>query len=128
MKKVMLFGIFDGLHKTHDALFKEAKEYGDRIIAVVAQDHIVHMLMGSIPTKNLADRFEHLKNTDGVDEVVIGDAELETWNIVKRHKPEVVAFSHDQETLMDDFKANMEKLGYAPTIVMLKNSETTKGE
>jgi len=122
----MIFGIFDGTHETHSELFAEAKERGDHLIAVVAQDHIVHMLKGHEPTKNLAERFDHLAKQDGVDEVLIGDAELETWNIVKRHQPEVVAFSRDQEALMNDFKSNMEKLSYTPTIVMLKNSESNK--
>lgn len=125
MKKVMIFGIFDGIHEGHGAMIKEAKTYGDYLIVVVAQDHIVEHLTGKLPNTNLAVRFEHLAKQDGVDKVVIGDAEHSTWNIVKRYKPDVVAFANDQNLLKEDFERHVDKLAYKTEIILLKYSEKT---
>jgi len=130
MKKVMVFGTFDGLHEGHRAMLKEAKALGGYLFAVVAQDHIVMHLKGHLPQRNFSDRFEHLEKADGVDKVVIGDAEIGTWNIVKRHKPEVIGIGHDQHMLKSDleFQIKNKKLGYKPEIVMLHYVEVDKHE
>jgi len=126
MRKVMVFGTFDGLHEGHRAMLKEAKQYGDYLIAVVAQDHMVMHLKGYLPQRNFSDRFEHLEKADGVDKVVIGDAEIGTWNIVKRYKPDVIGIGHDQHMLHDDLKKSLKNLGYKPEIVMLHYEEIDK--
>ena len=38
MKKVMVFGTFDGLHEGHLDFFRQAREYGDYLIVAVARD------------------------------------------------------------------------------------------
>ena len=128
MRKIMVFGTFDGLHEGHRAMLKEAKQYGDYLIAVVAQDHIVHHLKGHLPQKNFVERFEHLEKADGVDKVVIGDAEIGTWNIVKRYKPEVIGIGHDQHMLKYDLELQIKnkKLDYKPEIVMLHYAEVRR--
>lgn len=128
MKKVMVFGSFDGLHDTHRAMLKEAKSLGDQLIVVVHQDHIVKHITGEFPKLNLTERFEHLEKQDGVDKVVIGDAELSTWNIVKRHKPKIIALGDDQEMLKKDLEWQIKgkKLAYNPEIRVLHYSETNE--
>lgn len=41
MKKVLIFGSFDSLHKGHLNLFKQARKHGDKLIAVVARDETI---------------------------------------------------------------------------------------
>jgi len=126
MRKVMVFGTFDGLHDGHKAMLKEAKNLGDYLIAVVAQDHIVQHLKGHLPKINLLERFEHLQDVDEVDKVVIGDAETSAWNTVKKYKPDIIAIGHDQELLKEDLEMSFDTLGYEPDIAMLKYHEVNE--
>lgn len=104
MKKVMVFGVFDGVHEGHRHFLKEAKALGDYLIAVVAQNHIVEHLKGHAPHLDLAERFAHLQREDGVDEVAVGDAELSTYEIVKQYRPDIIALGYDQKLLRDDLE------------------------
>ncbi|HEY4475649.1 MAG TPA: adenylyltransferase/cytidyltransferase family protein [Candidatus Paceibacterota bacterium] len=126
MRKVMVFGTFDGLHQGHRAMLQEAKALGDYLIAVVAQDHIVEHFKGHLPKKNFAERFEHLEKVDHVDQVAIGDAELSIWNVVRRHKPDIIAIGHDQDLLKKDLENSMAELGYKPKIEVLTYYEANK--
>jgi cytidyltransferase-like protein len=56
MKKVMVFGTFDGLHPGHESLFAQAREHGDWVIVVVARDRTVQEVKGRLPLRDEADR------------------------------------------------------------------------
>ena len=82
MKKVMVFGVFDGLHDGHRVSIKErqeARRLFDR--GRGPRPHRGSSSKGHGPRLNLAERFAHLEDEDGVDEVVIGDEEQAygTW-------------------------------------------------
>jgi FAD synthetase len=112
MRKVMVFGVFDGVHEGHRHFLKEAKALGDYLVVAVAQDHIVRHLKGHEPQLSIADRFEHLQNEDGVNEVVIGDADLSVYEVVKQHRPDVVALGYDQMLLKEDLEKNRDKFNW----------------
>ena len=47
--KVMCFGAFDGLHKGHLSYFKQARKYGDYVIAVIARgDKIIKQNVSNV--------------------------------------------------------------------------------
>lgn len=119
----MVFGVFDGIHGGHLEMLKEAKGYGDYLIVVVAQDHIVKHLKGEYPRVNLLERFKHLSNVDGVDKVVVGDAHLSSWQVVKRYEPNVIAVGYDQDALKADLEKNLSQLKQKPEIVVLSSFE-----
>lgn len=119
----MIFGIFDGRHADHEAVLKETRRYGDHVMAVVAQDHIVQHLLGFLPTANFVERFDKLKTEDAVGEVIIGDADLSAWRIVKQHEPDVVVFSAHQKLLREDLEASLKRLSKKPRIETLLSSE-----
>ena len=52
MKKVMVFGTFDIFHDGHRDYFKQAREFGDYLIVVVARDENVLKIKGNIPRNN----------------------------------------------------------------------------
>ena len=63
MKKVIVFGTFDVVHQGHIHMLKEAREYGDFLIVVVARDDIVCEIKGKKPTNNEDKRFENIQKT-----------------------------------------------------------------
>lgn len=122
-KKVMVFGVFDGLHKGHRKFLEEAKQYGDYLIAVVTPDHIVEALKGKRPRLNIGERFEHLKNADHVDAVVPGDSELGTWGVLDIHHPEVIALGYDQGAIHDELVKYFSRADWKPEIKIMRAHE-----
>lgn len=122
----MVFGVFDGFHEGHEAFLKEARSLGDYLIAVLAQDHLIRHLAGKEPAVNFVERFQELQEHDFVDEVAIGDFELEIWRTVARYRPDVIAFASDQELLEKNLARDVKKLGYVPRTVRLKSFEISR--
>ena len=104
MQKVMVFGVFDGLHDGHRHFLREAKRHGDYLIAVVTPDHIVHELKGHLPESHIGDRIERMIHEGFADRVVEGDHEQGSWHILRRHKPGVVAVGYDQDVLRKEIE------------------------
>jgi len=119
MKSVMVFGVFDGIHDGHRAFFKEARKYGDYLIASVAQDHMAERLKGYLPQNNLARRIDHLKKEDAIDEVVLNDAEIGTYEVVKKHRPDIIALGYDQNALKENLESHLREFDWKPKIVVL---------
>lgn len=115
MKRVMVFGVFDSVHEGHRHFLKEAKKFGDHLIAVVTPDEVVRELKGKNPAKDIFERVAEVEGVHDVDEVIIGDEETGSWNVIRRMRPEVIVAGHDQHKLkailkdmLDDFNWFME--------------------
>lgn len=120
----MVFGTFDGLHYGHRAFLKEAKKYGDYLIVVLPPDYIVEKLKGRPPKLTLSQRIEHLRNIDDVDEVVVGDDELGSWKVIKKHKPDVIALGHDQNLIKKDLERYLSKSDWRLEVRVIKKFKT----
>jgi FAD synthetase len=120
MRKVMVFGVFDGLHDGHRSFLEQAKELGDWLIAIVCHDHVVHELKKKQPDMPFEERLDHLKRVDHVDEAMAGDPELGSWSVLKKFHPEVIALGYDQQALKKDLELHMEEFPWGPEIVMLE--------
>ncbi|MBU1992748.1 MAG: adenylyltransferase/cytidyltransferase family protein [Patescibacteria group bacterium] len=94
-KKVMIFGTFDILHAGHENLFKQVKELGAVIIAVIARDNTVKKLKGEFPQNNESKRIKALKESGYIDKIVLGDLK-DKYKAIKKYKPEVIALGYDQ--------------------------------
>ncbi len=120
MIKVLVFGTFDGVHEGHRAMLRQAKALGDYLIVVVAPDHIVKQLKGTMIHHSSAERIKGLKSERIADEVILGDTITGKWAVLKRFKPDIIALGYDQLELkvaLEEYFAEKEK---RPTIVMLK--------
>lgn len=126
MKRVMVFGTFDGIHEGHRAMLKEAKSLGDYLIVALAQDHMVEHLKGHLPKLNFVDRFEHLEKEDGVDKVVIGDAHIGIWGVVEKYQPDVVALGYDQSMLQKDLARHFRGSAVHPEVRVMRSFEPEK--
>lgn len=119
LKKVMVFGVFDGIHDGHRAVLKQAKSLGDYLIVAIAQDHIVEHLKGHLPAISLEERIEHLMKEDGVDKVIAGDKEIGTWKIIEKEKPDIVAVGVDQSLLKANLERKLSEMKHVPEIKVL---------
>jgi cytidyltransferase-like protein len=103
-KKVMVFGVFDGLHEGHLYFLNEAKKLCDALIVVVASDIDVGMYKKKSPKYLLKERIKALKLTGIPNTVVEGDNEPDSWWVIKKYAPDIVAVGHDQEAIAESLK------------------------
>lgn len=95
MKKVMVFGTFDILHKGHMSLFRQAKKHGDYLIAVVARDLNVKKIKGQFPLNREKERLDEVKKAGIADEVILGN--LNDWfKLIEEKKPAIICLGYDQ--------------------------------
>ncbi len=99
MTKVLVFGVFDGLHEGHKFFLREAKKLGDHLIVVTPPDDVIFKLKSKKPHLNLEERTRDLKNFDIADEILIGDSQLNDWKILSKINPNLIVTGYDQKNL-----------------------------
>ena len=113
MKTVMCFGTFDNLHSGHISYLKQAREYGDYLIVIIARDKNVRRIKGRLPQQNEKLRWQGVKNLNFVNKVVLGQLR-DKFNIIKKYKPDIVCLGYDQridlERLKDIFSGRIIRL------------------
>ncbi len=119
MKKVMVFGTFDGLHGGHRAFLREARKLGDHLTVVVARDHTVNVLKGRLPRTGFRRWCESLRGEPGVDQVVGSDIEIGTWQSLKKYKPDAIAVGYDQTLLKKSLDSHVAQLDWTPEILVI---------
>ncbi len=102
MKKVMIFGTFDGLHDGHRALFAQAVEHGDWVIVVVARDETVKKVKGKTPKYDECDRIAQLLQIDVLDDIIMGSLNKDKCDVIRTSKPDVVMIGYDQQYFIDE--------------------------
>jgi len=130
MKKVMIFGTFDGLHPGHLDFFRQAKKFGEYLVVSVARDKVVPDFKGKPPMFSENERFDLVSSCRLVDKAVFGDEKREDfYKKIACEKPDVVCLGYDQWAQEDDVRQNLTKIGLSKTkIVRLSpyKSETHK--
>ncbi|MDO8483159.1 MAG: adenylyltransferase/cytidyltransferase family protein [bacterium] len=109
IKTVMVFGTFDLLHDGHVHFLTESKKYGDRLIIALASDEVVLFLKGMLPFNSFAKRTANLSRLKIADEIVAGDERPGNWNVLRYHRPDVVALGYDQIILAAKLKKFLAK-------------------
>ncbi len=100
MTKVIVFGTFDIIHPGHLHLFKEAKEYGDYLVVVVARDQTVCDIKGRDPVNNEDVRLKNIIDLKIADKVRLGCLD-DKYQAIKEEQPNVVALGYDQRAFVD---------------------------
>ena len=118
MKKVMIFGTFDIIHGGHIHMFKQAREYGDKLIAVVARDVNVERIKEKGSLHNEKERLDFLGHIDLIDEVILGD-KTDVYKVIKEHKPDVIALGYDQKIYVEKLEDAITRYGLNSRIVKL---------
>lgn len=103
VKKVMVFGTFDILHQGHLDYFKQAKHYGDEVVAVVARNINVFRMKGQYPKNDEKVRLAKIVESGAVDVVRLGYSE-DPFKIIHEENPDVIALGYDQASYTDGLK------------------------
>lgn len=108
-EKILVFGVFDGVHDGHRAMLREAKKLGGFLIIAVAPDSAVIHLKGHSPKHTAAERIALLKKERIADEVVVGDTAINSWGVIKKYKPATIGLGYDQDELRQNLEEYIEK-------------------
>lgn len=119
MKKVLLFGTFDGIHQGHINLFNQAKRYGDYLVIVVARDITVKKIKKRYSLRNELERLRDLKNNTLVDEAMLGYKD-NPYKIIKKINPNIICLGYDQDSFIKDLPVELNKLKIKAKIYRLK--------
>ncbi|HAE36735.1 MAG: FAD synthase [Candidatus Nomurabacteria bacterium GW2011_GWF2_35_66] len=120
-KKILIFGVFDGVHEGHLSFINEAREQGSQLVAIVTRDSMVEKMKGKLPKYNEVERIKNLLEIPEVDRVLLGDLDMGTYNILKEVAPDIVFLGYDQNELFDDLNLKI-KEGYLNNIEILQGS------
>lgn len=107
MKKVMVFGTFDILHPGHVHMLKEAKEYGDYLIVIVARDNTTLGVKGRAPINTENIRLKNLEKLGIANRVRLGHFK-DKHQVLSEEKPDVVALGYDQRFFIDELEDALE--------------------
>ncbi|MDC7223940.1 MAG: EamA family transporter [Spirochaetales bacterium] len=120
MKKVMVFGTFDTLHRGHIFFLRQAAEKGDYLVAVVARDKTVDELKGRDPYHPFGERISRLKETGLVNKTLPSDEARGSWKVIQKERPQVICLGHDQNRMEENLRhwLNLQR-DYSPEIVIL---------
>lgn len=114
----MIFGTFDILHAGHLDMFRQAREYGDRLVAVVSRDETTLDVKGNSPFHTHEERKTFLNAMQDIDDAVSGHTD-DVYRVIGEHKPHVIALGYDQRVFVDDLAKKITEFGLETEIVRL---------
>lgn len=96
MKKIVVNGSFDIVHRGHLELLRYAKSLGDYLLVCVDTDSRIKELKGNHrPINNQEDRKFLLENIKGVDKVLFFNSREELEKILEEYQPDVMVKGSD---------------------------------
>lgn len=119
VKKVMVFGTFDGLHPGHLNFLKQARKYGDYLVAVIARDETVKELKKRAPELNEKKRLQAVRKSGLVNEAKLGNL-ANPYLVIGKTKPDVICLGYDQRFFVQKLPGEIKKLGLKTKIFRLK--------
>ncbi len=119
IKRVLVFGTFDGLHPGHINFFQQAKALGDYLIAVAARDITVNEVKGRFPKRSELLRLKAVKQCKLVDEATLGNFG-NPYAIIKKTAPDIIALGYDQNSFSANLPEFIKKENLKIEIIRLK--------
>ena len=120
MKKIMVFGAFDGLHPGHLNFLKQAKKYGDYLIVSVGTDKNVKAIKGKAALFSQDERLRLVSALSIIDKVVLG-VETDFYEEIKNYSPDVICLGYDQWAGEEEVYKQLKSVGLVKTkVVRLK--------
>ena len=119
-RKVLVFGTFDGLHEGHLNFFKQAKEHGDYLVAVVGRDSTVERVKKKLPKYDQFERLLAVQKCGLVDYAKLGNEGVSVYEVLKQIKPDIICLGYDQFIFIDKLEDKIKEFGLDSQIVRLK--------
>jgi len=119
IKKVMVFGSFDLLHKGHLNFFEQAKKKGDYLIVVLARDKNIEKAKNSLPKYSEKSRQQEVKQILIVDKAILGNVR-DKYSVIKKYGPDVICLGYDQKVNLKELKEKIKEFGLDTKIYKLK--------
>ena len=121
--KVVATGVFDIIHIGHAHFLNAAKEHGDHLTVIIANDGTVRKMKGE-PILSDQRRSEVVLQLKPVDEVVIGRTGDMLDIIVEEIKPDVIALGFDQRLFTTkELEVKLSDRGLNVKVVRLEEME-----
>jgi len=111
MKKVLVFGTFDGLHEGHKNFFQQAKEYGDYLMVVVGRNSTIVKTKGRPPKYDEQERLQAVQACDLVNEARLGNENASPYLVIEQMQPDVICLGYDQTHFTDKLEAWLKEKG-----------------
>jgi len=119
MKKVVVTGTFDHLHKGHLFLFKKARALGDHLTVVIARDKTVKQIKGEKPWQKEKIRLNAVKKVEWVDRAILGKLTKDKLKIIEELKPDILALGYDQKAFTQKIRLELKKRGLKTKVIRL---------
>lgn len=119
MKRVVVWGKFDGLHQGQLEFLRHARELGGELYVLVIPDEKVKENSGELPAKTAEARKRQLIGLDFVTDVYV-DCLSEGLQSIPALRPDVFAFGHDQKTRWEgQLQQSLSSQGLHPEYIYL---------
>jgi len=119
MKKIVVWGKFDGLHDGHLEFLRKAKELGDELYVIIIPDEKVKENSGKNPGRTLEVRKRELLGLDIVADIYI-DCLDDGLKSVLDLRPDFFVFGYDQKTKWEErLQEHLSSNGIFPKYVCL---------
>ena len=126
MKKVLVFGTFDGVHPGHINFLEQAKKRGDHLAVVIARDSTVKKVKDHSPIKNENERLAEILKTGLAGEAVLGSDGGNPYSIINDIRPDVICLGYDQRTYTDGLQSELDRLGLKTEIFRMDSFSPEK--
>lgn len=121
MKKVLVFGTFDGLHEGHKDFFRQAKKQGDYLVVVVGRESTIIKTKNRPPKYSENERLKAVQESGLADEVRLGNEGNNPYKIIEEIKPNIICLGYDQMHFTDKLAEKVKEMGLKIDIVRLKS-------
>ncbi|MEA2097942.1 MAG: adenylyltransferase/cytidyltransferase family protein [Patescibacteria group bacterium] len=106
MKKVMTFGTFDIFHKGHKDFFRQAREFGNYLIVVIARDKTVESVKNRLPQNSECDRLQTIVKSNLANKTVLGNL-TDKYAVIKKYQPDIICLGYDQKVDLKELKKKL---------------------
>ncbi len=109
MVRVMASGVFDLIHPGHISYLKQAREFGDELVVVVASDETVRRKKHE-PITPEAMRAQIVSELKPVDRAIVG-GQGDIFDTVREIEPDVIVLGFDQNFAEEEIRKALAEHG-----------------